>query len=104
MTKETAATKTEITGKDYKTCTGTLNNHTKAKFAVGQKVGLKVTMDCDDGGELTGYRTAVIERIAEGTEYGMYGTTALVQLTLQINSYNEGVRKVLVAARHLDPK
>jgi hypothetical protein len=101
--KSKAATKTEITGRDAKSCTGKLNNGKRAKFEVGQKVGLRVHMDCDDGGTLTGYRTAVIERIAVGTEHGMHGTTALVALTVEINSYNETTRKVLIAARHLEP-
>ncbi len=95
--------KTEITGPDAKTCTGTLNDGTRKTFKVGETVGLTVHMDCSDGGTLTGFRTAKIERIAKGTEFGMYGETALVALTLEINSYNEKTRKVLISARYLRP-
>lgn len=96
------AWKTEITGRDAKSCTGR-NNHGKLQtIRVGDTVGLTVHMDAADGGTLTGYRTAVVERIAVGTEYGMHGTTALVQLTVGIASYNEGDRHVLIAARFLE--
>lgn len=96
---------TKITGRDSKSCAGELKDGSWARFEVGQIVDVLVHMDCDDGGTLTGCRTAKIERIAVGQEYGMVSgsTTALVQLTLQINSYNEGERKCLIAARHLKP-
>lgn len=101
-TKSRPATKTEITGKDAQSCTGMTIKGKRETFRVGQTVGMIVHMDCSDGGTLTGWREAKIERIAIGTEHGMHGTTALVQLTFAINSYNEGDRKTLIAARHLE--
>ncbi len=100
--KSVAATKTAVTGASAKSCTGYNNKGKKLHIKVGMTVGMTVHMDCDDGGTLTGWRTGVVESIAVGTEHGMHGTTALVRTTFKIDSYNEGTRSVLVAARHVE--
>ena len=98
-TNKTAATKTEMTGPAVKSCTGAGNDNVRRTWTVGAVGALEVHTDARDGGTLVGIHTVKVKRIARGTEYGMYGTTALVEV--ESVDYRSLGRVMLVAARHL---
>jgi hypothetical protein len=78
------ATRTEITGKDAASCTGRTNTSKRPlTFRLGDAVSVEIATEAPEGGQVFGYRTAKIERIATGTEHGMHGVTALVVLTIE---------------------
>jgi hypothetical protein len=81
-------TKTEITGRNYLSCTGA-----SGRFEMGEIVKIEVNYIGVEGEVISGVRYAPIERIAKGREAGMYGETALVQLSTQETG------TILIAAR-----
>lgn len=88
-------TKTEMTGRTAKTCTGTNNRNVKVRHTVGDRVYFRYLRVNDEGCDVSGLAYGTITKIGVGTEYGMNGTTALCELTM-----DEGDTRLL-AARHL---
>lgn len=83
---------TAITGPEMTACTATTATGRYETLTVGQIVRVEVTTMCPDGGAVRGYRYVAIERMGRGTEYGMIGTTMILEVTA------DG-RKIAVAAR-----
>lgn len=97
-------TKTEITGRLYKTCTGRLNNHTKQRFTVGDRVCMSSIFVNDECVECSYLAIGTILAIGSGPEYGMIdgSTTAIVRVQWDAR-YSNPASVGHVAARHLKP-
>jgi hypothetical protein len=80
MTKQTSATKTEITGRTAARASGHDLTGKARTWNVGDRTTITTTVAAGDGGELQGSYTVEIVSLGIGTEYGMLGTTGIALL------------------------
>lgn len=95
------AARTEMLGIRLREATVRLNPGHLVRITDGCKVGMSRWYDCGDGGDISGWFTGTVVRIARGTESGMHGTEALL-ITVKWDRVERGQEaESTFAARHV---
>ncbi len=94
-------TKTEITGRTFRTATGRDNHHQSLHVAIGTRVHMTGWYDCGDGGDISTTFYGTITRIGQGTEYGMVGSLIALAEVAWDAHHGRPAQTGTVAIRHL---